>query len=122
MTREVITVDPDTPLQQVANLPEDHGIKRVPVVEDGRLVGIVSRANLVQVLASGGVAFVDPAEADEALRKVIMLNLRKLPWSNCNGGRDCSSWCSSTSGDWFTMKRRRTQSVSLPSVPLASTQ
>jgi len=47
MTREVITVDPDAPLQQIANLLEQHGIKRVPVVKDGQLVGIVSRANLV---------------------------------------------------------------------------
>jgi CBS domain-containing protein len=51
MTRQVISVDPDTSLQEIANLLEKHGIKRVPVIEKGRLVGIVSRANLVQVLA-----------------------------------------------------------------------
>ena len=56
-----------------------NGIKRVPVIENGRLVGIVSRANLVQALATRGLAFVDVA--DEALRKVILLNLRKLPWT-----------------------------------------
>jgi predicted transcriptional regulator len=67
-------------LQEIANLLEKHGIKRVPVIENGRLVGIVSRANLVQALASRGLAFVDVAEADEALRKVILLNLR-----NCLG-------------------------------------
>jgi predicted transcriptional regulator len=79
MTRQVISVDPDTSLQEIANLLEKHGIKRVPVIENGRLVGIVSRANLVQALATRGLAFVDVAEADEALRKVIVLNLRKLP-------------------------------------------
>jgi len=79
MTRQVISVDPDTSLQEIANLLEKHGIKRVPVLKDGQLVGIVSRANLVQALASRGLAFVDVAEADEALRKVIVLNLRKLP-------------------------------------------
>jgi hypothetical protein len=56
-------------------------MKRVPVIENGRLIGIVSRANLVQALATRGLAFVDVAEADEALRKVIRLNLRKLPWT-----------------------------------------
>jgi CBS domain-containing protein len=81
MTRQVISVDPDTSLQEIANVLEKHGIKRVPVIENGRLVGIVSRANLVQALASRGLAFVDVAEADEALRKVIVLNLRKLPWT-----------------------------------------
>ena len=81
MTRQVISVDPDTSLQEIANLLERRGIKRVPVVKDGRLVGIVSRANLVQALASRGLAFVDVTEADEALRKVILLKLRKLPWT-----------------------------------------
>jgi CBS domain-containing protein len=79
MTRQVISVDPDTSLQDIAHLLEKHGIKRVPVIENGRLVGIVSRANLVQVLASRGVAFVDRAESEEALRNAIISNLRKLP-------------------------------------------
>jgi predicted transcriptional regulator len=81
MTRQVISVHPDAPLQEIADLFEKHGIKRVPVVKDSRLVGIVSRANLVQALATRGLAFVDVAEADEALRKIILLNLRKLPWT-----------------------------------------
>jgi CBS domain-containing protein len=79
MTRQVISVGPDTPLQEIANLLETHGIKRVPVIENGRLVGIVSRANLVQVLAKRGVAFVDLAESDEALRNAIIASLQKLP-------------------------------------------
>ena len=43
MTHQVITVDPDASLQEIANLFEKHGIKRVPVVKNGELVGIVSR-------------------------------------------------------------------------------
>jgi CBS-domain-containing membrane protein len=81
MTRQVISVDPDTSLQEIANLLEKHGIKRVPVLKDGRLVGIVSRANLVQALATRELAFVEVTEADEVLRKVIVSNLRKLPWT-----------------------------------------
>ena len=69
ITRKVISVSPDTSLQEIANLLEKHGIKRVPVIENGRLVGIVSRANLVQALATRGLAFVDVAEADEACGK-----------------------------------------------------
>jgi CBS domain-containing protein len=82
MTRQVISVSPDTSLQEIADLFEKHGIKRVPVIENGRLVGIVSRANLVQALATRGLALVDVEEADEALRKVILSNLRKVPWTN----------------------------------------
>jgi CBS domain-containing protein len=52
MTRHVITAAPDTPLWKIANLLEKNAIKRVPIVEDGKVVGIVSRANLLQALAS----------------------------------------------------------------------
>ena len=51
MTRQVISISPDTSLQEIANLLEKHGIKRAPVIENGRLVGIVSRADLVRALA-----------------------------------------------------------------------
>lgn len=48
MTRDVITVAEDTPLYRVAQTLEKNRIKRVPVARDGRLVGIVSRSNLLQ--------------------------------------------------------------------------
>src|SRR5688572_5858824 len=54
MTHEVMTVSADTPVAEVAALLEGYGIKRVPVLEEGRLVGIVSRSNLVQALAVQG--------------------------------------------------------------------
>src|SRR6516162_7632932 len=52
MTRNVITVDEDTSVNEIAGLLEQHHIKRVPVLRDGRLVGIVSRANLLHGLAN----------------------------------------------------------------------
>ena len=48
----MITVDEDTPLNEIAELLERHQIKRVPVLSDGRLAGIVSRANLLHGLAN----------------------------------------------------------------------
>jgi CBS domain-containing protein len=78
MTHHVITVDPDTSLQAIANLFEQHGIKRVPVVKNGQLVGIVSRSNLVQALAIHGLPFFDRSEADEALRQAVMLKIHEL--------------------------------------------
>ena len=59
MTRQVISVDPDTSLQEIANVLEKHGIKRVPVIDNGRLVGIVSRANLAGA-GDPWLAFVTP--------------------------------------------------------------
>lgn len=52
MTPEVVTVGPDTDLAEIAALLERHRIKRVPVVEDGRVVGVVSRANLLHGLVA----------------------------------------------------------------------
>ena len=47
MTRRVVTVAEETPVGDIAPLMERHRIKRVPVVRDNRVVGIVSRANLL---------------------------------------------------------------------------
>lgn len=52
MTRQVVTVGEDAPLEEVANTLEKNGIKRLPVVQDGRLVGIVSRADLLHGLVA----------------------------------------------------------------------
>ena len=50
MTREVITAGERTQLAEIARLMERHHIKRVPIVRDGKVIGIVSRANLLQGL------------------------------------------------------------------------
>lgn len=75
MTREVVTVDESTPLERIAELLEKHRIKRVPVVANGKVVGIVSRANLLQGLASRPPA--PPATiADSELRERVLKELR----------------------------------------------
>lgn len=51
MTREVVSVSEETTIAEVAELLESRGIKRVPVVRNGKLTGIVSRADLLAVLA-----------------------------------------------------------------------
>lgn len=72
MTREVITVNEDTPVSQIARLLERRRIKRVPVLRDGRAVGIVSRANLVQALAAVSARSPEPPKEDRKLRDQIM--------------------------------------------------
>ncbi|GLR66787.1 hypothetical protein GCM10010909_14670 [Acidocella aquatica] len=54
MTRDVITVAETTGIDDIADLLTRRGIKRVPVLRGGRVVGIVSRADIVRVLAGGG--------------------------------------------------------------------
>ena len=73
MTRNVFTVDEDTPLNEIAELLERHHIKRVPVVSEGRLAGIVSRANLLHGLANIIIDHHEPGAAkDRQLRHELM--------------------------------------------------
>lgn len=74
MSREVVTVEEDSPLASVAALLERHRIKRVPVVRDGALVGIVSRANLLHGLIAAQPAPASAATAgdDAAIRGRIL--------------------------------------------------
>lgn len=53
MTRDVVTVAPDTSLKTVSALFQEHGISGFPVVEDGRPVGVVSEADIVAKMTSG---------------------------------------------------------------------
>jgi CBS domain-containing protein len=80
MSHPVISVRPDTPLDELAALLDKHRIKRVPVVENGKLVGIVSRANLIQALIrrrpDSGTGKVD----DTTLHDNILAQLRPHPW------------------------------------------
>jgi CBS domain-containing protein len=81
MTREVVTAEPDTPVADIATLLERHRIKRVPIVSEGRIVGIVSRANLIQALATfrGNAPGARPV-ADAELRERLVSRLRSEPW------------------------------------------
>ena len=82
MTRNVITAKPNTPLRDIANLLEKNGIKRVPIVEDGKVVGIVSRANLLQALASLRKQIDGPAPSDSDIRNGVIARLEAEPWSH----------------------------------------
>jgi CBS domain-containing protein len=53
MSRQLFMVDEDTPVGEIAALLAERRIKRVPVVRAGRVVGIVSRADIVQAVALG---------------------------------------------------------------------
>ena len=82
MTRDVIVATPDTPLRHIAALLEKNGIKRVPIVSNGKLVGIVSRANLVQALASARKEIkAAAATSDRMIREELLARLSREPWA-----------------------------------------
>ena len=82
MTRRVITATPDTPLRDIANTLEKNGIKRVPIMAGGKVVGIVSRANLLQALASLHKQIDAAAPSDSRIREDVLSRLRAEPWSH----------------------------------------
>lgn len=77
MTKKVITVTEDTSVSEIAELLEKHRIKRVPVVHDGRVVGIVSRANLLHGLIVHKAPPPPAKGGDLELRKAVLDELRE---------------------------------------------
>ena len=81
MTRRVITATPGTSLRDIAALLEKNRIKRVPIVAKGRVVGIVSRANLIQALASLSEESKQSTASDLTIRKKVMAQFKSEQWS-----------------------------------------
>ena len=81
MTKTVVTAGELTPLKDIATLMQQHHVKRIPIVRDRRVVGIVSRANLVQGLVVRAPAFSDESAPDEKVRAAVMAELAKQDWS-----------------------------------------
>ena len=80
MTRPVISVQADTPLGDIAALLEKHRIKRVPVASNGKIVGIVSRANLIQALVNLNRPRTETSVDDLTLHSNILEQLRSKAW------------------------------------------
>lgn len=81
MTSSVVSVSANTPLDTVADLMEEHRIKRIPVLEGGRLVGIVSRANLLRALASHVAPGPSATTDDAAIRTKLQAELAAQAWN-----------------------------------------
>lgn len=81
MTPTVITASPSTSLAEIAELLERNRIKRIPIVVNGKLVGIVSRANVVQAVASCLRSDHATNQTDASLRDSILARYKKEPWA-----------------------------------------
>jgi len=82
MTEQVIHVSEETPLGDVVGLMEKHNIKRLPVLSDGKLVGIVSRADLLRALAARQAdPMPPPAESDATIRAAMNDVLKNEEWA-----------------------------------------
>ena len=81
MTPDPCTVRDDDSLETVVEMMERHHVKRLPVTRGGRMVGIVSRANLLHALATYASDLPAPAGGDSAIRANILAAFAKQDWA-----------------------------------------
>ncbi|HEY0224220.1 MAG TPA: CBS domain-containing protein [Pseudolabrys sp.] len=81
MSAEPYWVSEGTPVEDIVSLMERRRIKRVPVTRDARVVGIVSRANLVRAMLPMARAARQPAQGDADIRKRILAELEGQRWA-----------------------------------------
>ena len=80
MSRNIVSASRETHLTELVELMEEHGIKRIPVTEEGRIVGIVSRADLMSALAERLSQSTKAPASDESIRRAIVTEMKKQPW------------------------------------------
>jgi CBS domain-containing protein len=80
MSPNVITVGKETRLSEVVRLMEEHGVKRIPVIDDGLIVGIVSRADLMSALGEQLSESKKTPASDESIRRRILTEMRRQTW------------------------------------------
>lgn len=82
MTRKVVTVGEDASVAQIARILASHRFRRVPVMRGERLVGIISRANLMQALASRMAPPAEPVgEDDRRIRDALLAEIARQSWA-----------------------------------------
>ena len=81
MTADPITIAEDATLEEIVKAMETNHVKRLPVMKDGKLVGIVSRANLLQAVAGLARDVPDPTADDDHIRRRVIAVIEKNDWS-----------------------------------------
>lgn len=81
MTTEVHTVTEDTTLEDIVELMERRRIKRVPVMRGKKVVGMVTRSNLMRAMVSLARAEQKPANDDATIRETLLAEMQKESWA-----------------------------------------
>lgn len=80
MTPEPLSITEDTGLEEIVQLMEKNNVKRLPVLRGDKIVGIVTRANLLQAVASLARQVPDPTADDDHIRNRVIDALEKNDW------------------------------------------
>lgn len=86
MTGRVICVRPDMPVSEVATILDEWRIKRVPVIAEGRIVGIVARSDLLRTMTDARRLRPEIAASDSSIRDSVVSHLEQLTWLTGGGG------------------------------------
>ena len=86
MNGRVVCVRPDMPVGEVATILDEWRIKRVPVIDDGRIVGIVARSDLVRTMLDPRRLRPEIAASDTSIRDSLVSHLEQLTWLTGGGG------------------------------------
>jgi CBS-domain-containing membrane protein len=81
MTVDVRSVGEDSDLEQIVEVMEKHRIKRVPVMRDGKVAGIVTRSNLLHAMVSMARSTPPAAQTDDGIRQQLLAELKKQDWA-----------------------------------------
>jgi CBS domain-containing protein len=81
MTRDVLSVAADAPLTDIVALMEEHRVKRVPVLDGVRVVGVVSRADLLRALSVAARERHETVADDRTIREHILDTLAHESWA-----------------------------------------
>ncbi|MFY9734353.1 MAG: CBS domain-containing protein [Rhodoplanes sp.] len=82
MSTKVVSASEDTPLGEIATLLERNRIKRIPILRDGKLVGVVSRSNLIQAVASAQAQLAKTVDSDRQIRSELLDRLKQQDWTD----------------------------------------
>jgi len=82
MTKDVVTATDQATLAELVDLIERHGVKRIPIVRAGKLVGVVSRADLLEALLSREPEGPMVQPSDKELRQTVIEAIAHRPWAS----------------------------------------
>jgi CBS-domain-containing membrane protein len=120
MTRDVITAEASTPLEDVVEAMEKHHIRRLPVVDGTKVIGVVSRADLLAALGRKLAAMPkdDPNESDDSIEQTLRSQLAASTWvSGTNIGVDVDDSVVTMSGFIYDERTRKALMVAAQNVP-----
>jgi CBS domain-containing protein len=81
MTADVVTVGEDTELETIVDLLERHGFRQIPVLHDGKVAGLVSRADVLRAFCAAARRIGDADQADDEINRALFAIFTRESWA-----------------------------------------